>query len=336
MGHTVSVIVPIYNVAPWLHRCLDSILAQTYTEFQLILVDDGSTDSCGAICDEYAAKDSRITVIHKENGGLSSARNAGLEIADGKFISFIDSDDWIHPQFLELMLRCQQAGNYDLVICNHKRTAGSESDSSYIWDQIAPQELNLEGIYRQHRTKSYVWNKLYRRELIGNHRFIQKKIAEDAAFNGIVLGHSPQLHACFVPAVLYYYFYRENSLVTQLDASHRLALAEIFLSYANAETNPRVQRIYARELLKTAMAARYRYRICGFDRTNAALCRGLIRKGLTLLWTVPRGSFRERFLYSVLCVFPGIYRLMRIREDPTLLAWEKQQRQSHTADRISK
>ena len=165
MPHTVSVIVPIYHVAPWLRRCLDSILAQTYTEFQLILVDDGSTDSCGAICDEYAAKDHRITVIHKENGGLSSARNAGLEAADGQFISFIDSDDWIHPQFLELMLHFQKAGDYDLVICNHQRVTDTAADTPYNCCHIIPQELNLEGIYRQHRTKSYVWNKLYRREL---------------------------------------------------------------------------------------------------------------------------------------------------------------------------
>lgn len=128
-----------------------------------------------------------------------------------------------------------------------------------------------------------------------------------------------------MPAVLYCYFYRENSLVTQLDASHRLALAEIFLSYANAETNPRVQRIYARELLKTAMAARYRYRICGFDPENREKCRSLLKEGLRLLWKTPFSPLRERFTYSLLCLFPQIYRLMRIRDDRTLLAWEKQQ-----------
>lgn len=101
---TLSIIVPVYKVEPYLHRCVDSILAQTFTDFELILVDDGSPDNCGAICDEYAAKDSRILVIHKENGGLSDARNAGLDIAKGEYIGFVDSDDYISPQMYHFQL----------------------------------------------------------------------------------------------------------------------------------------------------------------------------------------------------------------------------------------
>ena len=96
----VSAIVPVYNVEKYIYRCVDSILNQTFSDFELILVDDGSPDNCPQICDEYAKKDSRIKVIHKENGGLSSARNAGLDIASGEWISFIDSDDWIHKDYL--------------------------------------------------------------------------------------------------------------------------------------------------------------------------------------------------------------------------------------------
>ena len=328
MKQTVSLIVPIYNVAPWLNRCLDSILAQTRGDFQLILVDDGSTDACSAICDEYAAKDSRIQVIHKENGGLSSARNAGLEVADGEYICFIDSDDWLHPQYLELMLHFQRSGDYDLVICNHERTAVPVAGTICEPHRIVPRELDLEGIYRQHRIKSYVWNKLYRRELIGDHRFIQQKIAEDAAFNGIVLGNWEHVRACYIPQVLYYYFYREGSLVTQLDAAHRLALAEVFSGYAKDNPSLRVRRIYARELLKTALAARYRYHICGFDSENRTKCRSLLKEGLTLLWKTPFAPLGERLAYTGLCLFPQAYRLMRIRDDRTLLAWEKQQHAS--------
>lgn len=95
---TISIIVPVYNVEAYLCRCIDSILAQTFTDFELILVDDGSPDNCSSICDEYAKKDSRIVVVHKENGGLSDARNTGLDIAKGEYIGFVDSDDFIHPQ----------------------------------------------------------------------------------------------------------------------------------------------------------------------------------------------------------------------------------------------
>ena len=96
----ITIIVPIYNTACYISHCVDSILSQTFPDFELILVDDGSPDNCPAICDEYAAKDPRVIVIHKENGGVSSARNAGLDIAKGEYITFVDSDDWLHPDFL--------------------------------------------------------------------------------------------------------------------------------------------------------------------------------------------------------------------------------------------
>ncbi len=114
---TISVIVPIYKVEPYLKRCIDSILCQTFTDFELILVDDGSPDRCGEICDEYAKKDSRIKVIHKENGGVSSARNRGLEVASGEYIYFVDPDDYIKENLLECCVKYMNDG-YDLVVFN--------------------------------------------------------------------------------------------------------------------------------------------------------------------------------------------------------------------------
>ena len=113
----LSIIVPVYNVEPYLPRCIDSILAQTFTDFELILVNDGSPDRCPQICDAYAAQDSRIKVIHKENGGLSDARNAGLDIACGEYIGFVDSDDWIEPTMYEKMLGHAEQKLADIVTC---------------------------------------------------------------------------------------------------------------------------------------------------------------------------------------------------------------------------
>lgn len=101
---TISVIVPVYNTVKYLHRCIDSILAQTFTDFELLLIDDGSKDGSGKICDEYAAKDSRVRVFHKENGGVSSARNVGLDNAQGEWIAFVDSDDWVKDKYLEAFI----------------------------------------------------------------------------------------------------------------------------------------------------------------------------------------------------------------------------------------
>ena len=112
----ISIIVPIYNIEKFLPCCIDSILAQTFTEWELILVDDGSKDTCGSICDEYATKDGRIRVIHKPNGGLTSARNAGLAMASGEWVMHLDGDDWIEPEMLELLLRKGEETGADIVM----------------------------------------------------------------------------------------------------------------------------------------------------------------------------------------------------------------------------
>ena len=117
----LSVIVPVYKVEKYLSKCIDSILAQTFTDFELILIDDGSPDRCGEICDEYAAKDSRIIVIHQQNKGVSAARNAGLEIAKGKYIGFVDSDDWIEPEMYQILIATANETASELVICGSKQ-----------------------------------------------------------------------------------------------------------------------------------------------------------------------------------------------------------------------
>ena len=114
----ISVIVPVYKVEPYLRKCLDSIINQTYRNLQIILVDDGSPDNCGAICDEYASKDSRIEVIHQENGGVSAARNAGLKLAAGDYIGWVDSDDWIEPDMYAYMLENMQKYEADIAVCS--------------------------------------------------------------------------------------------------------------------------------------------------------------------------------------------------------------------------
>ena len=115
----ISVIVPVYNVEPYLRKCLDSIVNQTYRDFEILIIDDGSTDGSGRICDEYAEKDSRIKVFHTENRGLSCARNLGLAEAKGEWIGFVDSDDWIEPDMYEVLIRRAEETGADVVECSH-------------------------------------------------------------------------------------------------------------------------------------------------------------------------------------------------------------------------
>ena len=126
MQDLISVIVPVYKVEKYLKRCVDSILAQTYPCLEVILVDDGSPDGCPAICDEYAREDRRVRVIHKENGGLSDARNAGIDAAKGKFLGFVDSDDYVHPRFYELLLQALKEEGADIAGCDVKKVCKTE------------------------------------------------------------------------------------------------------------------------------------------------------------------------------------------------------------------
>ena len=140
----ISVIVPVYNTEKYLHRCIDSVLAQTYKDFELLLIDDGSKDSSGAICDEYAARDSRVKVFHKENGGVSSARNAGLAIASGDWIMHLDGDDWIAPDMLERLIRKGEDTGAEIVMGDFL-FAYSDRDILYSlpdWDNNKTASLN--------------------------------------------------------------------------------------------------------------------------------------------------------------------------------------------------
>lgn len=167
----ISVIVPVYNTEKYLHRCIDSILSQTFTDFEVLLIDDGSTDSSGEICDEYAAKDARVRVFHKENGGASTARIIGLDNAKGEWISFVDADDWLDISLYHDMLNKAQKENSDMVACGVAiERHGSESlllecPIDYTSIQSLQDFRMIEGtVY------SSLWNKLIRREYIDKHQ----------------------------------------------------------------------------------------------------------------------------------------------------------------------
>ncbi len=179
----ISVIVPVYNVEEYLARCVDSVLAQTYENLEVILVDDGATDTSGTICDDFAAKDSRVKVIHKENGGLSSARNTGLEAATGECIAFVDSDDWIEPDayahLLGLMEKHQVklvcGGRYDVSGKTGQRTVGLCPRREEV---ISGEEL-AGRIFLWDGCDSSACDKLYHRSLLKNFRYPEGKVCED-------------------------------------------------------------------------------------------------------------------------------------------------------------
>lgn len=179
----LSIIVPVYKVEKYLPKCIDSILAQTFRDFELILIDDGSPDNCGAICDEYAARDSRIKVIHQENAGVSAARNAGLDIATGTFLGFVDSDDWIEPEMYETMIATAKEKQVDVVVCGIRYCSdGGESIRTDLIDNRAyTGEEMLKALYgKPNPTGGGAVNKLFLRSKAEDIRFrINISMAED-------------------------------------------------------------------------------------------------------------------------------------------------------------
>ena len=169
----ISVIIPIYNVEKYLNQCIQSVVNQTYRNLEIILVDDGSPDNCPAICDAWAAKDSRIKVVHKENGGSGQARNVALDIAEGQYVGFVDSDDYIAPHMYEHLLHFMTE-NVDIVECNYKET----SDDYMLFDEEnnwIHQEYTARDALSYHINdtlfRQIIWNKLYRNQTIDNIRF---------------------------------------------------------------------------------------------------------------------------------------------------------------------
>ena len=178
---TISIIVPVYKTEAYLEKCVDSILAQTFRDFELLLIDDGSPDNCPALCEEAAARDPRIRVIHQKNAGLSAARNTGVEAARGEWIGFVDSDDSIAPEMYETLLTYAQRDGAQIAVCDYLLVteAGEPLPSSYRLeeDKVLDRVGALEQMNRGHF--KVAWNRLYRRELFETVRFPVGKIHED-------------------------------------------------------------------------------------------------------------------------------------------------------------
>jgi glycosyltransferase involved in cell wall biosynthesis len=224
---SLSIIVPVYNVEQYIHGAIDSILAQTYTDFELILVDDGSTDSSGEICNEFAKKDPRIIVIHQKNGGVSSARNAGIDCSQGEYIGFVDPDDIIDPSMYESLVGALIRHEAEMVICIYR--IFNEKDHNFITPGIlkpANRVIDQEVIGNEMMPKILVnntlsldpcVNKVYKKSIIDQHQLRfdeQRDYGEDARFNFILLTLIDRL--VYVDQPLYHYIKRQRNSLSQV------------------------------------------------------------------------------------------------------------------------
>lgn len=212
----ISVIVPVYNVEMYIDQCLKSIVNQTYGDLEIILINDGSTDNCGEICDKWALMDERICVIHQQNQGLSSARNAGMKIASGEFISFVDSDDWIHPQMFEKLLNSIAINNCDIAVCGAFKvfedgtpTQNLTIPGNYIFDRAQ----GIEQLLKEEKIKYPVWNRLYSRSCVINELFPEGRLNEDVFWSYKIIAKAKRISV--IETKYYFYRQRKNSIMSQ-------------------------------------------------------------------------------------------------------------------------
>lgn len=224
----ISVIVPVYNVEQYLRQCLDSIINQTYRNLEIILVDDGSTDNSGAICDEYAQIDDRVKVIHKENGGLSSARNAGLDVctSGGDYVAFVDSDDWLELDMYEKLYNKMIEYQADIVNCGFYREYKEYREKFAVSEECVYQGANLvEQSYYSKHVCYQVWFKLYRRTCFDTVRFPVGKNYEDMAIFFFVFEKARKV--LIIPDALYHYRQRASSIMFESFSEKQLDIIYI-------------------------------------------------------------------------------------------------------------
>ncbi len=320
MDALISVIIPVYRVEAYLHRCMDSVLAQTYENMEIILVDDGSDDGCPAICDAYAEQDGRVRVIHQKNAGLSGARNTGIEAAKGSYLAFVDSDDYLASDFLaRLYEACVKTGS-DMSVCRWEYVKGEAIPEKGSGEtRIFTGRQMLANLYIPDGAYFVVaWNKLYKRELFETIRYPLGRIHEDEATTYRIYHQVKQ--AAYVDASLYGYFVTPSSITRGFNPK-RLDWVK-----AGVERLDFLEQNGYLELMVTALQAfadgsidiyfGLKDELPGSEKEQQWI-QGLVRQGLTRVKAYGRFPLRTEIGYRMFLACPGIYRrlLERVKSE---------------------
>lgn len=313
----ISVIVPVYNMDKYVNRAIDSLLHQTYKDYEIILVDDGSTDKSGDICDEFARNEEIIRVVHKVNGGLSSARNVGMDHAKGKYVIFPDPDDWVEPNYLQFLYDLQQKYDVNLAISGHfvDDNKGSRVHNKNGKECILTRNESLELVLRSYGFCGFAWNKLYNLELIKEYDLkfnLEFGMAQDLYFAFEYLLKCERV--AYNPIPTYHYFQHEggvtNSSLTKRKVSGLLtfqSLRELAMKEA-----PFVADIVSGTIANLCLTFIYIY----FDtKMNdkemlTKLCASMKENKKNMLYSGKYSKYRKIFLH-IACICPKTFYVLR-------------------------
>lgn len=286
----ISIIIPVYNAENYLRRCIDSVLSQSFTEFELILVDDGSKDKSPQICDEYASQDTRVRVIHKANGGVSAARNDGLDIAKGEYVTFIDSDDWVEREYLETLSNYR---NYDIVFFSHRMIYEDSYAAEFVFEEKTGNDNDIWSVVSSLKSNAtnknfygYTWNKMFRRFIIEefNIRFVEElRVSEDEVYTLDYCTHANSIKV--LPVCLYNYRVLGTGLTaTRNSAAEYAKLANSYLAILNREKNDQIDDVYIPDVI-------VRFYTASMEQDNPLYACSMLRQMKSIL--------KKRFMVKV-------------------------------------
>lgn len=309
----VSIIVPIYKVEPYLRRCLDSIVNQTYANLEIILVDDGSPDGCPQICDEYASNDNRIIVVHKKNGGLSDARNVGLDICKGDYISFVDSDDYVDHNFIESLIEPTKKDSYDFIIADHL-SSNEQKGSTHLSCNEGPIQDNLT-IIRSYCSLQYppsAWAKIYRSSFLKSNQFRFQKglLFEDQLWSCMLASSAEKIF--IIHKQVYHYTIRTDSIMqcNDIDFSKRLSSwcfilsteLEILSAY-KIKLNKLYSLFFLNKIIEILKISNGQKQL--FKKTFRAI-KKTIKKNPAIFWLKQTNGL-EKIFFSLLSISPPFF-----------------------------
>lgn len=316
----ISIIVPIYNVEKYLEKCIKSILNQTFKDFELILVDDGSPDKCGEICEKYKALDSRVRVVHKSNAGLSAARNTGLDLAKGDFVAFVDSDDYVHKQMYEILYSQIIKDKSDITICDFEYVYENKNIDLLQYDDLKKgfniETFNkieaLEQIDKKDGVKFVIaCNKLYKIELFNVLRFEEGRIHEDELMAHKIIYKSKKI--TFINCKLYHYLQRENSITKEHFSLKKLDALHALKDRMNFYRNKKIKNLqitaefnYINSFFKYYYKVKYSFN--DVDRELEVL-RKDFKKSLKYILKNPRYNWKEKIMWIIFCINPNIHEM---------------------------
>ena len=317
----LSIIVPVYNAEKHLDKTITNILEQTFTDFELLLIDDGSKDCSGDICDNWSKKDSRVKVIHQENTGVGGARNAGLEVAQGEYIGFVDNDDLIHPQMYEVLLGIAEKENADIVmsfaaLVNENEEVRFDSldlysinykkvDALYLYSSLYSSSIT-DGPYRS------IWNKIYKNSIIGNVRFPLIG-AEDAVFNNRIYGLTEVFVLLDSDVNLYFWIQRQTSQYHDLNSGYQVQMlnSQVQMACELEEAFPEYSYFAKEKAMKIVLSTRYNFRNTQFKNQVKKDIKNNIKPLLKTFVSDKRIAFKNKFGFLFFYYLPFTYSLFR-------------------------